>query len=76
MIVGEILLFTISAELLTHGSLRFGGDISDDPGVNTISFSTFKMPECHSSSYTPLSSSLIITLISIVIVIGIGIGIT
>ncbi|ALI37057.1 hypothetical protein NMY3_02868 [Candidatus Nitrosocosmicus oleophilus] len=48
--------------------------MSNEPGVNTISFSTLGMPRSHNNSYTPLTSRLNITFISIVIIIGIVIG--
>jgi multiple antibiotic resistance protein len=72
MIAGGILLFIISVELLTHGSWRFGGDISDDSGVIPLAFPLLAGPGAIAAvilSYQ--TSGLIITLISIVIVIGI-----
>jgi multiple antibiotic resistance protein len=72
MIAGGILLFIISVELLTHGSWRFGGDISDDSGVVPLAFPLLAGPGAIAAVILSFQTSgLITTLISIVIVIGI-----
>jgi multiple antibiotic resistance protein len=72
MIAGGILLFIISVELLTHGSWRFGGDISDDSGVIPLAFPLLAGPGAIAAVILSFQTSgLITTLISIVIVIGI-----
>jgi multiple antibiotic resistance protein len=72
MIAGGILLFIISVELLTHGSWRFGGEISDDSGVIPLAFPLLAGPGAIAAVILSFQTSgLITTLISIVIVIGI-----
>jgi multiple antibiotic resistance protein len=72
MVAGGILLFIISVELLTHGSSRFGGDISDDSGVIPLAFPLLVGPSAIAAVILSFQKSgLIITLTSIVIVIGI-----
>ena len=72
MIAGGILLFIISVELLTHGSWRFGGDISDESGVVPLAFPLLAGPGAIAAVILSFQTSgLITTLISIVIVIGI-----
>ena len=72
MIAGGILLFIIPVELLTHGSWRFGGDISDDSGIIPLAFPLLAGPGAIAAVILSFQTTgLIITLISIVIVIGI-----
>ncbi|HZB16053.1 MAG TPA: MarC family protein, partial [Nitrososphaeraceae archaeon] len=72
MIAGGILLFIISVELLTHGSWRLGGDVSDDSGVVPLAFPLLAGPGAIAAVILSFQTSgLITTLISIVIVIGI-----
>jgi len=72
MIAGGILLFILSIELLTHGTLRYNKEDSEDTGVVPLAFPLLVGPGAMTTVIISFETAgLEITILSIIIVVGI-----